>query len=240
MFSEERKFIHYKHDFYFEPAPDSSTAGALLGRLGRLVESDENLSPEEGLVETTHEGWKACAVVVDPTEHADGQKVSVQVDERVGKPIAILKSLVDAINNQVLDAPYRIEAEPMFDSQDFWEFVKENEGAVTSITFEFIAPNGPWNTSESIKEEMIAWREKVGAQKIIETFKSEDGLKTDSPEIKEAVEYIEKGSGNVSAKARKGRRFSSTNKPISTTIEKGNHEPTIVRVARQIAKVLGR
>ena len=74
VFSEERKFLHYKNEFYFEPAPASFSPGALLGRLGRLVQSDENLSPEEGLIETIHEGWKACVVVIDPTDHEDGQK----------------------------------------------------------------------------------------------------------------------------------------------------------------------
>lgn len=241
-FGIQHRFVHYKNEFHFKPAPVDTAEGALMGRLGRSVTFDENLSPEEGLVEVTHEGWKACVIVVDPSEHADGQKVSVQVDGRVGTPISILQALVDEINHRSQSSPYHIEVEPIFDSKDFWSFVEENRGNVTSITFEFIAPNGPWNTTSDIKDEMRAWREKVGAQKVITTFQSEDGLDTNSKEIGEAVDYIRKGSGKISAKARGNKRFSSKDKPKSATIEEDAEasESMIVRAARHIAKVLGR
>ncbi len=243
-FSREWRFEHYGSDFHFKPDLERSLPDALLGRLGRAVKFEENLPPSQGLLETSHDGWKACVLVVDPTDHEDGQKASFQVDARVGKPVSIFAALIKTINSQMVSAPFMIHAEPIFDAETFWDFAEENEGAVTSITFEFVVPNGLWNSNTTLKEELISAREKLGAQKVINTFKSDDGLETNSEQIKEAVNYIGKGSGEIKAKAKGKKNFNSTEAPKTVNIGKdgddGNEEPMIVRVARKIAKALGR
>jgi hypothetical protein len=241
-FAREWTFEHYGSDFYFKPDPERSVPDGLLGRLGRAVTIEENLPPDEGLVEASHDGWKACVIVVDPGDHEDGQKASVQVDVKVGKPVSIFTALIKAINEGDPSAPYTIEAEPIFDADTFWEFAAENDGEITSLTFEFVAPNGLWNASSSLKDELRVARETIGAQKVINTFKSDDGLETNNEQIKEAVNYIGNGSGEIKARARGNKKFSSTDKPKTVSLEKDtkDSEPLIVKVAKHIGKVLGR
>lgn len=242
-FAQNFKFSHRKSDFHFAPASAATASDVILGRVGRTFTTNENAPPEQGFMDTTHEGWKACVVVIDPTEHDDGQKVAVQVDLRVGAPMAILRSLTQHINANSAGQPYHIEVEPIFNASDFWEFAKANEGSVTSVTFEFIAPNGPWNTTESIHEEMREWRKAAGAQKVITTIQSDDGLNTDAEQIKEGVDYVTKGSGKLTARARGRRRFSSTTRPSTAILADDgpeSEESILVRVARRISEVLGR
>lgn len=241
VFSHGVALTHYQTPFHYQPDPTRSGLSGLIGRLGRAVVLDENRPPEEGLEEASHETWKAAILVLDPTDHEDGQKLSLEIDPQVGKPMAILGSLIHQINETNPDSPYTIEAEPIFDPETFWDFASENAGQITSLTFEFVAPNGLWGTADKLKAELRAAREKTGAQKIINTFKSEDGLKTDDEGIAEAVDYAMSGSGEIRAKAKNGAKFNSTMRPKTVSLpDDDTEEALIVRVARQIAAALGR
>jgi hypothetical protein len=242
VFSQNYRFDHYKHQFHYLVDPVRTTPEATLGRLGREVVIEENLPPEKGFEEISHPGWKACVLVVDPTDHADGQKASLQIDPRVGTPSALFRSLVRAINDANPSSAYLLEAQPIVDAESFWEFAEENRGDVTSLTFEFLVPNGLWSTDTSLRDELRRARETIKAQKVISTYKSNDGLETNSEQIAEAVDYVARGSGEIKAKARGNKTFSSTESPKTATLpeDAGGNEHLIVRVARQIAKVLGR
>jgi hypothetical protein len=242
VFGSPLIFKHYNSEFHYLPDAERTTDEAMIGRLGRQVTFDENLPPDQGLREISHAGWKACVIAVDPSDHEDGQKASIQLDQRVGTPVALFTTLVRAINETRPSAPYTIEASPIFDPETFWEFADENEGAVTSLTFEFTVPNGLWSAASSLKEELRQAKEKLGAQQVINTFKSDDGLETKAEQIKEAVEYAMEGSGVVKAKARKNRRFNSTEKPKTATLpdDSESSEHMIVRVARNLRKIFGR
>jgi len=242
VFSAITTFAHYNAEFHFRPDPRLSTDNGLIGRLGRAVVIDENRPPDQGFEEISHEGWKACVVVVDPGEHEDGQKASIEIDQAVGKPTAIFGGLVKAINAANPLAPYTIEAQPIFDAETFWDFAEENEGQITSLTFEFVVPNGLWSASSSIRDELKAAKEKLGAQKVINTFQSSDGIETNSEQVRDAVNYAVSGSGEIKARAKGGKKFDSNEKPKVATLPKSDEEkePVIVRVARNIARVLGR
>lgn len=242
VFSGDTTFTHYNAEFHYRPDARLSTDDALLGRLGRAVVIDENRPPDQGFEEISHDGWKACVVVIDPRDHEDGQKASIEIDVAVGKPTAIFSGLVKAINAANPLAAYTIEAQPIFDADTFWEFAEENEGRITSLTFEFVVPNGLWSARSSIREELKAAKEKLGAQKVINTFQSDESLETDSEQVKEAVNYAVAGSGEIKARAKGGKKFNSIEKPKVAELPKSDdpEEPIIVRVARNIAKVLGR
>ncbi|WP_343683926.1 hypothetical protein [Asticcacaulis sp.] len=242
IFTTKWEYDHRGSTFHFIPAPHLSASDGLMGKFGRAVTVEENTSPDQGFEDVLRPGWKAAVLVIDPVNHADGQKVAVQHDPKVGSPGAILDSFIDFIARRHPSAPFVIKAEPIFNADTFWEFAAENRGEITTVTFEFVVPNGLWNAETDLKDELREARELVKAQKVVATFKSQDGLETDSPQIKEAVDYVEKGSGEVTAKSKRGKRFSSKNKPKRTILHDNpdDPEPLIVRAARQIAKVLGK
>jgi hypothetical protein len=243
-FTRDWVFQHRGTEFHYKANKKFSTPEALLGRLGRQVTSEENRPPEEDFIEIVHDGWKACVLVVDPTDHADGQKASLQIDRQVGKPNSLMASLIKAINEEYTDAPYSLEAQPIFDSSTFWQFAEENKGLITSLTFEFVVPNGLWSARDNAREGLVRFRDKMSAQKVITTFKSEDGLNTDAEPVHDAVSYAEKGSGAIKARAIGKKTFNSQMTPKVVTLKEAEdemkRESIISRVAQKISEVLGR
>lgn len=242
VFSRQHIFKHFASEFHFRPDGSQSRANALLARLGRKTTSDENRPPDEELEEISRESWKAVVIVVDPSDTKDGQKVAVEIDRAVGQPDALIAGLVKRINQSNPLSPYTIEVEPIIDAQDFWAFAEANRGKVTSLTFEFVVPNGLWNANTSIKEELRAARA-IGAERVSETFKTKGFIDTDNEKIKEAVDYVSNGSGKIRGKSKSGQRFNSTESPNTSEIDNvaiDSKETMIRRVARQIEKVLRR
>lgn len=243
VFGRDWRFQHYGTEFHYVHDVEFSRTEAILGRLGRPVTFDENLPPEKGFTENSRDGWKACVLVVDPRDHVDGQKAALQIDRQVGKPNSLMASLIDTINEAYPHAPFLVQAQPIFDASTFWRFAEENRGQVTSLTFEFVVPNGLWSTDESVREGLIRFREQVAAQRVTTTFKNNDGLETNSEPVQEAVSYAEKGSGAITARAKGGKTFSSKKKPTIITLEdevEAFDLPLLARAARAISKVLGR
>lgn len=236
------EFGHYGSRFYYEPDAEHSTPEVLIGRLGRRVIVDENLPPEQHLEEARRETWHACLLVVDPTDHPDGQKAAIEIDKTIGGAPALMGALTKEVNARGPVAPFVLEAQPIFDAASFWEFAEQNRGRVTSLTFDLVAPNGLWNTDKTLKQELAELRNSIKTQQVITTFKSPDGLETNTERIREAVDYAEKGSGKIRAQARGKRFFNSTDKPKVVTLDDqpAAREPLISRVTRALRVVLGR
>ncbi len=49
LFSQEQKFTHYGTDFHYVPKPleEGETRNEIIGRIGRSVTMEENLSPSD-------------------------------------------------------------------------------------------------------------------------------------------------------------------------------------------------
>jgi hypothetical protein len=137
VFGRQIVFQHYGTEMHYVPSPAAHTT-LIVGRIGRSTHVDENEPPEAGMEEIERESWIAAAVLIDPTRHADGQKAAIQ--NRVGKPTAIFKSLVRHINETGAN-PYVIEANPIVDPETFWQFEAQNRGEITKVTFDLFPPN---------------------------------------------------------------------------------------------------
>lgn len=245
VFGVQQTFDHYKNRFVYRPETTADPTGPVLGRIGRPVEIEENLSPDEGFEEVSHLGWKAAVVVLDPTDRADqrdGQKLAVEVDKQVGGPLPLIQALVTRINEANPDAPFFIEAQPIFDAASFWAWAENTADVVTSVTFDLVAPNGFFNTNNDTKEELKAAKAQTNANEVSISLRNSEGLETNSEPIRDAVEYAENSGGRIRAKAKNGKRFSSTRRPVTTTIQEdaSSSEPLIVRAARKVAEILGR
>lgn len=242
VFGERRRFMHYGVEFHYVPSQRKGLAGdAILGRVGRSVKSEENQSPDEEFVDIVRDAWKAVVIVVDPREHADGQKVAIEHDPKVGSTISLVGSLVASINEAYPRTAYNIEVAPIIDAESFWEFAEANRGQITTLTFEFVAPN-MFGGSDSITEELRSFRNVEHAQKVNITLASKEGLETDTLRTREAVDYAVKGGGKIRARTRGGRTYNSTKKVKTTTLPSDNldDEPALVRAARLVTRIFGR
>ena len=210
IFGTEILFKHYGSEFHYKPADDKGTY--IVGRIGRKIQAVENLPPEQGFDEQLHDGWLASVVLVQPEDRGDGQKLSMQIKRQIGTVFPILKSLVAHIINLNISEILFLEIQPIFDAATFWKFADDHKGDVTSITFDFVMPNGLWSTASTLREELKQANKTTNAQELTTTLKSQAGLITDSPAVVEAVEYAQTGSGAISAKSREGHRYSSKSK----------------------------
>jgi hypothetical protein len=88
IFTNKVKFLvsHIGNDFHYVPS-NTEEQGTLIGNIRRNYVIDENSSPEEGFTPTSHAGWKAAVLIIDPTSHKDGQKIAMNNDKRVGKDV---------------------------------------------------------------------------------------------------------------------------------------------------------
>jgi hypothetical protein len=233
------EFIHRKNTFIYVPDGGSPNIKELLGRIGRKVRSTENLPPENGLEESIHEGWRASVMVIDPTEHKDGQKVALEINKRVGSTNGLISSLVAKINSIHPNSAYELFAEPIFDVQTFWKFADENRGHITSLTFEFVVPN-MFGVNDDIDDELVGYREHEKAQIVAVKIANESGLETDTQRIKESVNYVGRGTGKITARAGK-YTYKSTDKFKTIFVDDMNgSEPLLIRIAKKVQEILDR
>lgn len=240
-FGKSLEFDHYGSAFTYKNIQIDHLGPFIIGKVGRIVRTIENAPPEQGFDEKTHDGWRAAVIVVDPRDSKDGQKISIQNEKLIGKPFSIIKSICREFNSDRA-APYKIEVEPIFNANNFWDFAKENKGDITSLTFEFIVPNGWWTTASDLKEELRAAHAEVNAETVVTTFKSAGGIDTDNAIVEQSVAYAEAGSGKINATTRTGKKFSSTTKARKSIIQVNPFDTTrdaIARAAFNLAKILG-
>jgi hypothetical protein len=239
VFMDRWQFTFYGSEFHYVPDADQLRPDIILGRIGRVITSPENMPPDKGLADTIHEGWRAVAVLVDPTEHSDGQKVAVGVNDRVGNAGGLIAGVVNAINEKLATTEWDIEVEPIPDTDSFWQYARENEGEITSLTFEFVPPN-MFGGTDDLSEELRDFR-KDGAETVTLKLKTKETIKTNTKRTKEAVDYISKAGGKIRARSKKGPSFSSTKKTASTCISPPDQsgETKAQILARMARRILG-
>lgn len=195
--------------------PLSPIDECIFGLLERTRPHEHHMPPSEGGAEVVSEEWQGAYVMIDPTHHDEGQRVSVENDV-VGQPRALLKSLVSAINDRRA-APYQIEIEPLFDASRFWAFAKRHDNVLRSVTFDFVVPN-MWGTESDLEKDLKDTGAQTGAERVTVGISGEHGIFTENQKVRDGVEYAEKGAGTVRAKAMDGQRFSSTARPRTSRI----------------------
>jgi hypothetical protein len=236
LLSQEQRFEHWNNPFVYVPA--EAPFPFILGQIGRPIIREENLPPDQGFALAQREAWRAAVIAIDPRAHSDGQKVSFSRDEVVGDPFAVLRSFIKHLNEVVSSAPYHIEVEPIFNTASFWTFAEQHKGEVTRVKFEFVTPN-MFGSSDELSEELRAFRKEERAQKVAVQVQSSDGLNTDTPKIRESVEYAGKGAGKVIAFTKRGARYNSKDQAETVTVPDDGGEPLLRRAVRLITHILG-
>jgi hypothetical protein len=96
FFSIRRAFVHRGIEFIFVPEPIAVRylpRQLICGWIARAKLLPELTPPDEGLQPTLHESWRAALILIDPTEHKDGQKIAFEQSNDVGTALAVLGPL---------------------------------------------------------------------------------------------------------------------------------------------------
>jgi hypothetical protein len=179
-------------------------------------------------------------VTIDPEHHEDGQKVAFQKGTPIGQPLAVLSSLVGALN-EIPEAPYIIAVRAIWDEQSFTAFAARHGNIVRSVTFDFIVPN-MFDLAGKLDEKLKQVGDDTGAQHVTLTLESPDGVRTDGPEVQAGAAYGAQGQATVRATALDGDRYSSTDKVRTTKVSRlKGHGKALLSVVNEILdEVLGR
>lgn len=232
VFGQRIVFRHYRSEMHYVPSHEAH-ASLIIGRIGKSTHVEENEPPEAGMGEIERESWIAAAVIIDPVKHADGQKAAVQ--ERVGKPSAIFKSLVRHINESG-SHPYIIEANPIVDPATFWEFEAQNRGEITSITFDLFPPN-MFGIRSELDREMKDLHKEEHVHEATLQLKSPDGLVLNTERTKQTVEYTLEGGGNIRAKTKRKKHYNSKNRTKRITVDADQKESFLNRIGKAVARL---
>lgn len=212
LFGVDIQFLHRGDVFHYVPEAvelQRDPVQIIAGRVGRKMTLVENAPPEDGLVEREREAWKAAWFLLDPTHHEDGQKVAFQQSNAVGRPAAVLESLISAINAREGE-PYVLLAEPLIDAESFWSFVAQNDRQITSVTFEFIVPN-MFGHEEDLSRDLKAAGLVFNGEKVTVQIDGKTGLNLANDNTKTAVRRAAQGGGAIKAKTKNGKKYNSKN-----------------------------
>lgn len=212
VFEHRRQILHY-----VSLTSGSTDQPIIIGKIGKRGVVSENAPPESRFEEITHERWRAAFFFLDPRKHEDGQKVAIQT-YRIGRPNAILSSMADEINTRDTREPFIMETGIISRSDSFWAFVRENEGRVTSATFEFIAPN-MFPEDTDFDREMASMRDKERVRRAKLNIENDEGLSLETPRIEKAVDYATRAGGSVRARAPGVAPYNSEDNSLIETVD---------------------
>lgn len=223
IFLSTQRYAGRKNPYVYVPAPVKfQKDNVIIGRIGRTVKSSEHLPPEEGMEETVRDTWQGSIIVLDPTQHSDGQKIAVEVDIRVGKPPMLLTNILDYFNNLKQNSPpYLIQFKPIFNDRTFWEFAERYKGRITSISFDFIPPNmvGLSGSGGSIADDLRTYRREANATRVGLQLKSKTSINTDSQLVRDAVDFSSGGAADFVAKTKDGAVYQSRSQNVTSRLE---------------------
>lgn len=216
--------------------PKKSEDGLIFGLIQGTAPHAHHESPNAGGGEIVSDMWQGAYLFLDPTHHDDGQKLAIENDV-LGKPRALAKALFDHLNDRQ-DAPYSCIAEMIFDENDFWKFSEENGGVLKFVKFRFVVPN-MWGLQNDLDKDLKETGTETGAERVDVTFSGKSGVTTDNPKVRTAVEYAQRGAGEVKARSMDNKNFSSETKASTRSVPKADlDDATDEAVSAIAARVL--
>lgn len=237
-FSKEWHFKHYAAEMVYVPVSKkpNDNDNFIFGRYGRKVLDKVNDGPETEFEAAYRESWRAANFIADVSHHPDGQKVAAQLNSEVGKPLAILSSLIAQINQENPDSGWYIDINAITEKQNFWETVQRYKGQITRAEFTYVTPN-VLGIHSTITRRLKDYRQNENAQTVSVTLSEPKGqLKFDSQEVLDTVEYISEGGGTSKLKVGDKTVFDSSTVDKSVEIESDDTQQIDDKVGRENLK----
>lgn len=234
MFEHRRKKYHW--------VPAQAASDLIAGNVVRSHRRRHHKPPEEGATEIVSDEWQGAMIIIDPATHDDGQKVSFERDETIGKPRSVLPSMLAYVNG-LPEAPYVIEPKPIFDKASFWDWAAAHEYRLRRISFEFIVPN--MFGSKSALDEDLRDLGKSGVSRVrvqMDEGNRAEGIDAQNQQVRDGIEYAAQGGGDVTATAKNGDRFNSNKDAKTARLPTSSADATggIQSLTKWFQRLLGR
>jgi len=147
-------------------------------------------------------------IIIDPTHHDDGQKIAFEYRNDVGGTLPILKSLAKQMQIGSDPPPFDVQIDPIVQPASFWRFAEQNNYEIKILSFEVSPPN-MLGGAEDFKNEIRALRDTVRVNRLKTTLTSDTTLDVTQENIREVIDYTERGAGRVKARSVSGQSYNS-------------------------------
>lgn len=167
------------------------------------------------------------------------QKIAISENGEAFSNTDVVKNILAKVFRKELE-PFQlnIAIEPLFDSQNFWEYVNKYKDELTYINFQYIKPNLA-AISKSLPSDFKKFAENVNSHESHLTIKAPEkgvleNINKKNPIVNGLVEYSSNGGGNIKLKVKKVRKhLNTTDKPVIQQID----ELEIEGAAEQVIKL---
>lgn len=177
-----------------------------------------------------------CYVIFNNDESVQKIAIGENIDA-FGKPDTVKNILKKVFKRDLENYGLNIEIEQMFDSINFWEYVKKYDDQITLVNFKFIKPNLA-NISKSLPEDFKEFADNVNSHESHIVIKApEKGiLENISPNnlaVNGLVEYSANGAGSIKLKVKSIRKQINTQeKPLILEVKELDIEGTAEQVIK--------
>jgi hypothetical protein len=168
----------------------------------------ERTPPDSGFEPTERPSWRGSFIVVDPTPHADGQKIAMEKRSDIGDPAPILRSLARVMAVSDGTQPFSVQIHPIVQENSFWMFAEAHDFKISMIQFDVAVPNMFGGATE-FENELRTLHTRNNVSRVRTTLVSDGRLNTNEPHLAEVVNYTEKGMGDLRAKSESGASYNS-------------------------------
>lgn len=132
----------------------------------------------------------------------------------------LMRAVMAAVSTFLEQRQLRCLYEPLFEKQEFWKVIDDNEGKVQSLEFEFLTPNMA-NISKTLPSDLREFAKQTNSQSNLLKLKSDSEaalhVSKGSEVMNGLVDYSAEGGGNITVKiagVKKNYQTSNTAKEI--------------------------
>lgn len=212
MFMRKWEFTHYGNRFAY--IPKGLDGDFVYGAVGREFAEIHAAPPDEAFAPLQVEFWETSMMYLNLEK---GQQVlAIEFNQKVGDPKGIAKALVSRMNADALEHTYIIDSFTMSDERGFFKAVEDSLDPITNLVLTFVVPN-VFGGEDETKIALALLRDRMNAKNVTERISNPEGLVINEANMKETANYIAKGGGRITAKAKRKKVYDSENN--ATTIE---------------------
>lgn len=187
----------------------------IFGEIAIEKTQTERTTPYEGLKVIEHNYWDAALILVDPSEHDDGQKIAFNSNV-LGDGNLIIPSLLEhaySLNDAFIPVLNCIK-----EKGSFVDFIAKYPQSITNISFDMAMPN-MFKDKGVFMDETRRLRG-AGITNMKNEFKSDGGgIDIKKAGFDEIVPIVEKGGGEAKAVSSNGEIYQSEEHIITEDIE---------------------
>ncbi len=192
---------------HFPLQEDKGFMSGVLARWHHDVRPGDETNP---FVEREANYWTRASYFLNVND--DEQVLGVEFNRDVSSSHAsLVAGLMEGVNNLVGKQYYKFDAFSVNQEEDFWTAVSNHPASITSLKFDFVAPNGP-NTTEETRKAMKELHRETNSRHIAQEFKNEEGIDLSSEAIKMRQQYAANGGGDTLAKSGNTTVYDSTSR----------------------------